>query len=142
MYGAAICHLTQRARERKKEYLQIAKSNHNRGITVSDDPIEMAPRLGNAYLDVKTLDSHARRCGFKSCLARDKDYWWRKVTGAHLHKCAHSPGHCPLWLGWQEHSLVQFRSLCTAHCTKIQLCNPNCCYLLRLVHEYNFICAN
>ena len=50
-------------------------------------------------LVVKALDSHARGCGFKSCLAQDKDYWWGKVTGAHLHKCAHSPGHCPLWLG-------------------------------------------
>ena len=48
---------------------------------------------------VKALDSHARGCGFKSCLAQDKDYWWGKVTGAHLHKSAHSPGHCPLWLG-------------------------------------------
>ena len=50
-------------------------------------------------LVVEALDSHARGCGFKSCLAQDKDYWWGKVTGAHLHKCAHSPGHCPLWLG-------------------------------------------
>ena len=50
-------------------------------------------------LVVKALDSHARGCGLKSCLAQDKDYWWGKVTGAHLHKCAHSPGHCPLWLG-------------------------------------------
>ena len=57
-------------------------------------------------LVVKALDSHARGRGFKSCLAQDKDYlaiylayWWGKVTGAHLHKCAHSPGHCPLWLG-------------------------------------------
>ena len=36
-------------------------------------------------LVVKALDSHARGCGFKSCLAQDKDYWWGKVAGAHLH---------------------------------------------------------
>ena len=53
---------------------------------------------------VKALDSHARGCGFKSCPAQDKDYWWGKVTAAHLHKCAHSPGHCPLWLGNRLHS--------------------------------------
>ena len=50
-------------------------------------------------LVVQALDSHARGCGFKSCLSQDKDYWWGKVTVAHLHKCAHSPGYCPLWLG-------------------------------------------
>ena len=55
-------------------------------------------------LVVKALDSHARGRGFKSCLAQDKDYWWGKVTGVHLHKCAHSPGHCPLWLGNRLHS--------------------------------------
>ena len=53
---------------------------------------------------VKALDSHARGCGLKSCLAQDKDCWWGKVTGAHLHKCVHSPGHCPLWLGNRLHS--------------------------------------
>ena len=50
-------------------------------------------------LVVKALDSYARGCGFKSCLAQDKDYWWGKVTGANLHKCTHFPGHCPFWLG-------------------------------------------
>ena len=48
---------------------------------------------------VKALDWHTRGRGFKSCLAQDKDYWWGKITGTHLHKCAHSPGHCPLRLG-------------------------------------------
>ena len=38
-------------------------------------------------LVVKALDLYARGCGFKSCLAQDKDYWWGKVMGAHLHKC-------------------------------------------------------
>ena len=55
--------------------------------------------MSHRGLVVKALDLHARGCGFKSCLAQDKDYWWGKVTGAHLYKCAHSPGHCPLWLG-------------------------------------------
>ena len=36
-------------------------------------------------LVAKALDSHARGCGFKSCLAQGKVYWWGKVTGAHLH---------------------------------------------------------
>ena len=58
---------------------------------------------------VKALDSHARGRGFKSCLAQDKDYWWGKVTGAHLHKCAHSPGHCPLWLGNRLPEVVNLR---------------------------------
>ena len=51
------------------------------------------------WSSVKALDSHTRGCGFKSCLAQDKDYWWGKAMGSHFHKCAHSPGHCPLWLG-------------------------------------------
>ena len=66
--------------------------------------IKVRVRTSRRGLVVKALDSHARSCGFKSCLAQDKDYWWGKVTGAHLHKCAHSPGHCPLWLGNRLHS--------------------------------------
>ena len=55
-------------------------------------------------LVVKALDSQAKGCGFKSCLAQDKDYWWGKVSEAHLQKCAYSPEHCPLWLGDRLHS--------------------------------------
>ena len=29
---------------------------------------------------VRTLGSHTRDYGFKSCLAQDNDYWWGKVT--------------------------------------------------------------
>ena len=41
----------------------------------------VCPFYSRCGLAVKALDSHTRGCGFKSCLAQDKDYWWGKVVG-------------------------------------------------------------
>ena len=95
----------------------------NNGIRFLPAYSPMESRRG---LVVKALDSHARSCGFKSCLAQDEDYWWKKVTGAHLHKCVHS--YYPLRLGNRLRSklIMPHKKQKTAQYRKCVVCMVSC----------------
>ncbi len=80
-----------------------------------------APRIGKRCfthsksrrgLVVTVSDLHARGRGFEAASTHNKrDSRWGKVAGAHPHKCVHSPGDYPLWLG------SKLRTYCVSHKT-------------------------